>query len=81
MSSPTMGPIDARKQLAVVRRMLALVDEAKAILGDESCLDILEGAEGQNLTELQNSLIDASACLRALRQQMKARVEALGEAP
>lgn len=68
-----MQVIDTEKQIAVVGRMIHHVEAAKTILGDESCLDILEGPEGENLTELQNALIDASAALRALRKQLETR--------
>jgi len=53
--------VDATTQLRTVERITALVEKAKEILGDEACLDVLDGAEGQNLSELQARLIDASS--------------------
>jgi hypothetical protein len=67
--------INATSQLEAIERISKLVERAKKELGDADCLDILDGPEGQNLSELQERLIDASACLRALRKQLKARVE------
>ena len=69
----TVQTVDATKQLAVVERITALVESAKEILGDESCLDVLDGPEAQNLEELQGSISNASTMLRALRKQLKAR--------
>jgi hypothetical protein len=68
-----MQPIDAKKQLAVIERIKALVEQAKEVLGDESCLDVLEGSEANHLAMLQDCLINACACLRALRKQLKGR--------
>ena len=71
-----MKAINATTQIAVVARITALVEQAKAILGDEARLDVLDGPEGQNLSELQSRLIDASACLRALTKQLTTRLAA-----
>jgi hypothetical protein len=69
-----MKETNATTQLEVIERMTACVEKAKEILGDESYLDALEGPEAQNLSELGHHLIDAGACLRALRKQLKLRV-------
>jgi len=68
-----MKEITAAGQLEVVERVTRLVEDAAQIVGDDASLDVLEGAEAKNLSELARSLSNARVMLRELRRQLKAR--------
>jgi hypothetical protein len=59
-----------KEQQTTIKRLFDLVEKARDILADAPCLDVLEGPEGQNLSELESRLSDAYACLMALGRQL-----------